>query len=78
MQISGKNVQNTWKKNVQKTLVLSFTQNLEKSTKVLQKFIDKFYTINLFISYLLKISFTPFPHRTTITTTIFNNKEGNF
>lgn len=78
MQISGKNVQNTWKKNVQKTLVLSFTQNLEKSTKVLQKLIDKFYTINLFISYLLKISFTPFPHRTTITTTIFNNKEGNF
>ena len=78
MQISGKNVQNTWKKNVQKTLVLSFAQNLEKSTKVLQKFIDKFYTINLFISYLLKISFTPFPHRTTITTTIFNNKEGNF
>ncbi len=78
MQISGKNVQNTWKKNVQKTLVLSFTQNLEKSTKVLQNLIDMFYTINLFVSYLLKISFTPFPHRTTITTTIFNNKEGNF
>lgn len=78
MQISGKNVQNTWKKNVQKNLVWSFTQNLEKSTKVLQNLIDMFYTINLFVSYLLKISFTPFPHRTTITTTIFNNKEGNF
>ncbi len=78
MQISGKNVQNTWKKNVQKKLVWSFTQNLEKSTKVLQNLIDMFYTINLFVSYLLKISFTPFPHRTTITTTIFNNKEGNF
>ena len=77
MQISGKNVQNTWKKNVQKKLVWSFTQNLEKSTKVLQNFIDMFCTINLFVSYLLKISFTPFPHRTTITTTIFN-KEGNF
>ena len=78
MQVSGKSVQNAWKKNVQKNLVWSFTQNNKKSTKVLQNLIDMFYTINLFVSYLLKISFTPFPHRTTITTTIFNNKEGNF
>lgn len=75
MQISGKDVNNSWIKNVQKLQKMSFTQKIEKSTEVLQIIINKFYTYLLFNSSLLNMSFTPFTHRTTITTTIFNNKE---
>ena len=75
MQISGKNVNNSWIKNVQKLQKMSFTQKIEKSTEVLQIILNKFYTNFYSNSSLLYAGFTPFTHRTTITTTIFNNKE---
>ena len=78
MQISGKIVHKTWSKNVHKYWNGSFPQFMEKSTEVLQNFIDKFYTKCGHISSLLIGGFTHFPHRTTITITIFNNKEINF
>ena len=64
-----KNVQSWWMKNVEKCQNGSFAQKSKKSTKVMQNFIDKFCTKNLYSASLLAESFTLFPHRTTITTT---------
>ena len=75
----NKSANNWWMKNVQKSQNLSFPQFFKFSTKVLQNIIDKFCTKNLLNLPLLNTGFTPFPHSTTITTTIFiNNKETNF
>lgn len=70
-----KSAQKTWKKIVQKCRFGSFTQLLQKSTLLLQNFIDKFCTKNLCNSPLLWMSFTPFPHRTINTITKLNNKD---
>ncbi len=64
-----KNVQSWWMKIVEKRQNRSFAQEIKKSTKVMQNFIDKFCTKNLYSAPLLVASFTLFPHRTTITTT---------
>ena len=66
-----KSAQNWWKKNVQNYKKMSFTQKIEKSTKVLQIFIDSFYTNNLFSYSLLRSSFTHYSHSSTITTTTY-------
>ena len=56
----------------------SFTQVFNNKLEVLQFFIDRFCTKILCNFSLLIQSFTPFAHRTTITTTIFINKEENY
>ena len=67
--------QNWWNKNVQKMNKLSFTQKITKSTKVLHNLIDILYTNILFNYSPLFLSFTHYPHRTTITTTYYLIKE---
>ena len=69
--IVQKTAQNWWKKNVQKIKKLSFTQNNQKSTEVLQNLIDNNYTKFLFICSLLRSSFTHYSHSSTITTTTY-------
>ena len=65
-----KSAQNWWKKNVQKCEKVSFTQKIEKSTKVLRNLIDILYTNKRFNTSLLRLSFTHFTQSSTITTTI--------
>ena len=64
-----KSAQNWWKKNVQKYQKWSFTQLFEKSTVVLQNFIDRFCTNKITNYPLLRSSFTHYSHSSTITTT---------
>ena len=80
-----KYVQNTWNLVVEKIEKVdkyfrfnSFTQVINKNSGVLPIFIDRFYTQFFSYSSLLFEGFTPFPHRTTITTTLLNNKDKNF
>ena len=89
----GKKVQKLVKKSAQKpcNLFVQKSQNVEKETNlecfahflnnnsvVLQNILNWFYTRFLAISSLLLGSFAPFPHRTTITTTLLINKKENF
>ena len=71
MENCEKLVENGWKKNVQKCEKVSFTQKIEKSTKVLRNLIDILYTNKRYNSSLLRISFTHFTQSSTITTTIY-------
>lgn len=64
-------VENGWKKNVQKCQKVSFTQKIEKSTKVLRNLIDILYTNNARNSSLLRSSFTHYTQSSTITTTTY-------
>ena len=69
--IVQKAAQNWWKKNVHKIKKMSFTQNNQKSTEVLQNLIDNNYTKKLFNYSLLRSSFTHYSHSSTITTTTY-------
>ena len=65
-----------WNEDVQKKESLSFLHIINSFTDFLQIICNIFYTYYLRISSLLKSVFTHFPHRSTITTTIYINKEG--
>ena len=65
--------------NVEKILQFySFSQVFNKNNEILQFLINGFCTLFFNYSSLLFGSFTPFPRRTTITTTLLNNKKENF
>ena len=68
------NVDNVKMWNSVKILPQLFTQIVSYKQFMLI-FIDIFYTTKMTIINLLNMSFTIFAHRTTNTTTIFNNKE---
>ena len=68
------NVDNIKMWNSVKILPQLFTQIVSYKQFMLI-FIDNFYTTKMTIINLLNMSFTFFAHRTTNTTTIFNNKE---
>ncbi len=77
-----KYVQNWWIKNVQKyqkveflNVDLGFTSIIHNIEQVFQEVIDRNCTYFLQYSPLLRLSFTPFPHRSTITTTYYLIKE---
>lgn len=64
-----------WNENVQKKYYLSFIHVINTFTAFLHNIYNIFYTNYLSVSSLLKYIFTHFPHRSTMTTTIYINKE---